>query len=236
METNARDEAMADLGKACRMRAAQYALLSRLYEKEVDDELLDGLCGMKLRSDLENEQIDAAYRLMAGYLSTRWERTVEDLRIDYARVFFGNGMSGIDAAYPFESVHTSSERLMMQDARDEVLALFRAEGFVKSEDFKDNEDHMAMLLSYERLLCDKAAEAAERGDAGRASAKLEAQRNFLNDHLLNWVYLLAEQMEKFAQTDFYKALGLWTVGFLEEDEAFLASILDDAGGEADDGR
>jgi putative dimethyl sulfoxide reductase chaperone len=202
-------------------RSATYGLLSRLYEREVDEDLLDELCSMRFPVRTGNETVDSAYRLLHSYLCTRWERTLEDLRIDYARIFFGNGSDSFDAAYPFESVHTSGERLMMQDARDEVCALYRAEGLGKSELWKDNEDHIALELAFEMMLCNQYLEARANEDVDGAKASLVKQQSFLNDHLLNWIPLMVASMDRFAKTDFYRAVGMLTIGFLETDEEFL---------------
>jgi len=51
------------------------------------------------------------------------------------------------------------------------------------------------------------------------------QQTFLSDHLLNWVLMLAGAMGQFAQTGFYKALAMLTIGFLEADEEFLSEAL-----------
>ena len=206
-------------------RSSMYGFLSRVYEKEVDATLLDQMCAMRMLRDTGNADVDAAYAELSRFLSSRWERTEEDLRVDYVRTFFGNGMSGFDAAYPFESVHTSSERLMMQGARDEVLALYRSEGFDKSETWKDNEDHVALELAFEKILCDKVLAALVAGDDEAVLAKLVVQRNFLSDHLLNWVPLLAGGVEHFSQSAFYPAIARLTLGFLREDLAFLDEFL-----------
>lgn len=209
-------------------RASMYLLLSRLYEKEVDAEVLDAMCSMRFPKHTGNADVDEAFSLFVTYLGNRWERTEEDLRIDYARVFFGNGMNGVEAAYPFESVHTSPDRLMMQDARDEVLALYRAERFEKSERWKDNEDHIALELAFMNILCEKSLRLLREDDGEGAWAALITQRNFLQDHLLNWVSMLVGGMQKFAETDFYRALGQLTFGYLNEDAVFLGELLDDS--------
>ena len=220
-----------DLAALMEQRASFYGFLSRLYEKEVDTDLLDQMCAMKLRKSTGNPDVDSANELLHAYLSQRWERTEEDLRIDYARTFFGNGMNGNDAAYPFESVHTSPEHIMMQDARDEVLALYRSEGFEKSEDFKDNEDHIAVELAFEKILVEKALAAVKAEDLPAMAKSFCVQYNFLCDHLLNWVPLLAGGIEHFSKTDFYRAVGRMTMGFLHEEKEFLEEILPDVGAE-----
>lgn len=210
-------------------RAATYGLLSRVFEKEVDEDLIDQMCSMKFAVKTGNSKVDEANRMMAGYLSKRWERTVEDLSIDFSRTFFGNGLNGYEAAYPLESVHTSEERLMMQDARDEVLALYRSLGLEKDESSKENEDHIAYELFYMKVLSERCAESLLKGEDAIATDYFVRQYTFLIDHLLNWVPLLSAAMRHFSQTDFYRAVALFVEGYLESDEEFLSSVLGERG-------
>ena len=64
--------------------------------------------------------------MICGYLSQADGTVLTELAVDYVRAFIGSGNDGFSAAYPYESVYTSPKRLMMQDARDEVLVLYRA--------------------------------------------------------------------------------------------------------------
>ncbi len=90
-------------------------------------------------------------RFMAGYLSNVWDGTLQELAVDYVRCFIGGGMDAFSAAYPYESVYTSPKRLMMQEARDEVLAIYRSQGFDKAEGWKESEDHVAAAYPYESV-------------------------------------------------------------------------------------
>ena len=129
-------------------RSATYGLLSRLYAKEVDAELLDELHDTLWPVETGTDAGDEGNRLIATYLSGIWENTLTELAADYMRTFFGHGYSGHAAAYPFESVYSSEKRLLMQSARDEVLALYRAAGLSKQESWKEGEDHIALELEY----------------------------------------------------------------------------------------
>lgn len=206
-------------------REKTYGMLARLYRCEIDEDALASLVSMRCPVNTGNADVDAGYRLFHRYLSHRWERTLEDLARDYTRVFIGANTTGHAAAYPNESVHTSPDRLVMQDARDEVLALYRAEGLSCSERWKGGEDHIASELEFMELLSERALKFARRGDEDRLRATLETQRNFLEDHLLSWTPFLTKEMLKFAKTDLYRGLAHLTSGFLEEDEAFLNSVL-----------
>lgn len=218
-----------DLAEQFEGRSITYGLLSRLFEKEVDEALLDALCQTRFPANTGDRDMDEAYRMLHAYLCERWERTEEDLRVDYARTFFGNSMTGNAAAYPFESVHTSSERLMMQDARDEVLALYRAAGLEKDESMKDGEDHVALELNYEKIVGDRCAAALRHGDEGTAVGWAIKGYTFLIDHLANWIPLFADEVAAHAETNFYQAAGILVRAFVAEDRRFLEEVLRDCG-------
>ena len=224
-ETLADEATMQELVKLNEQRAATYGLLSRLYRVEVDQPLLDELRSMRFPAKTGNENVDEGYRLLATYLSNTWDNSVTDLAIDYVRVFIGHGIDAFSAAYPFESVYTSEKRLLMQDARDEVLAIYRSAGLDKKNSWKEGEDHVALELEFEQVLANRTAEALRKGDEEEAAALLTTQRNFLEDHLLSWVPMMTADMKRFAKTDLYQGLAYLTDGFLNTDKAFLDDVL-----------
>lgn len=150
-----------------------------------------------------------------------------DLAVDYARVFLGAGIPDGKAAYPFESVYTSPERLIMQDARDEVLSIYRAHGVGKSEAWGEPEDHLALELELMGYLCHKGAEVARSGEKNVLLALVRDQLDFVRGHLLRWVPTFCRDVEHYAETNFYRAVAKMTCGFLEADESFLADVLDE---------
>lgn len=215
----------ADLCEVYKQRAATYGLLSRLYRAEVDEALLNELHGTHFRVSTGNANVDEGHRLIATYLSAMWENTQTELAADYQRVFFGHGYNGHAAAYPFESVYTSEKRLLMQSARDEVLALYRSAGLDKRDTWKEGEDHIALELEYQQVLANRTAQALCKGNQDEAVALTKRQENFLQDHLLDWVPLLSAEMKRFAKTDFYRGLACLTDGFLETERELLDDLL-----------
>ena len=219
------DEAVQQLTSINEGRSKTYALLSRLYAKEADEELLETMRLMRFPASTGSEKLDEGHRLIVGQLSTLWENSLSELAIDYARVFLGGGIDGYSAAYPFESVYTSPRRLLMQDARDEVLSLYRSEGFDKAQNWTEGEDHISLEFEYLQRLAGRTKEALDQGNEGEAFRLTEVQLAFLRDHIVSWVPMLTDDMLRFAQTRLYRGLALITEGFLEVDEAFLASVL-----------
>lgn len=206
-------------------RLATYGMLSRLFRKEMDEASLKKMMKMRCPINTGNASVDKGYKLFHKYLSAAWERTLEDLARDYVRTFIGANTTGHSAAYPNESVHTSAERMLMQDARDEICAIYQAAGLKTSDDWPMGEDHISVELEYMQVEVQRTIDALKDNNLTQASTELLRQHNFMTDHLETWVPFLISDMLKFAETDFYRALAYLTQGFIEVDKDFLSNIL-----------
>ncbi|MGV8084367.1 MAG: molecular chaperone [Coriobacteriia bacterium] len=206
-----------------------YNLLARLYRAEVDERMLCSLrqADLSIESDgSETSPMTEGFLLMAQYLNSNSHAEI-DLARDYAKVFCGACSTGMQAAYPFESVYTSKDHLLMQEARDEVLALYQTCGFAVKENWHDPEDHIALELEFMALLSRQTSEALAEGDTNRASDLLNRQLAFARDHLLNWVPAFTRDVLRFAATDFYKGVAYLTEAFLPADFDFLSELVDE---------
>lgn len=221
---NENTEFYKELAAACTARSQTYQLLARLFRKEVNEELLAELAGKKYPYGTGNDKADAGYLKIATFLSNTWPNTVTDLAVDFVRTFIGHGNDSYACAYPFESVYTSRERLLMMGARTEVLAIYRSQGLDKSDDWKEGEDHVSVELEFMATMAQRSADALLAEDADRAEELLNVQRNFLADHLAAWVPMMTADMKCFAKTELYQGLALLTEGYLEIDGAFLKEI------------
>lgn len=220
-----------DLTALMTLRARTYGMLSRLFLKEVDEKTLEELCSMRFPTATGNKDVDEGYRMLFEYLKLSWDDTVRELAIDYVRTFIGHGVNGYSAAYPFESVYTSERRLLMQEARAEVLQTLRENG-LKRGSWTEGEDHIALELEFMQRMSMRAGEALKAGDEDAAIAHLRTQQTFMRDHLLNWLPMLVADMEKFSQTKFYQGLAKLTMGYLEEDSSVVDELLEGVEDEA----
>ena len=207
-------------------RARTYGLLARIFRVEVDGKFLEELRHLKFPTSTGNEHVDYGYRTMYNYLKGTWEDTLLDLARDYARTFIGHGNNGRSAAYPFESVHTSEKRLLMQDARDEVLAVYRANLLKKGEEWNDCEDHIALELEFMQVMSERTAKALKEGKEDEAVEMLKTQRAFVGQHLANWVPMFVSDIKYFSQTDLYIGAGELLLGFVQTEVEALDDLLD----------
>lgn len=214
-----------ELATLCEQRAQGYAWIARLFKEEVDEALLAGLKATEYPQGTGNDNLDLGYRKIATYLSCAASGVLLELAVDYARVFIGHRNDTFGAAYPFESVYTSEKRLLMQEARNEVVAIYRKSGMAIDDSWKDPEDHVALELEYMRVMAEKAADALRGGEADKALGCLRDQQAFLDGRLRLWVPMLTEDMKRFAKTEFYQGLAYLLDGFLQVDSEFFADVL-----------
>lgn len=208
-------------------RARSYGMLARLFREEVDLPTLRELQQMRFPQVTGNAAADEGYHQLYDYLKRAWDDSVTELAIDYVSTFIGHGVNGYSAAYPYESVYTSERRLLMQEARAEVLATLRENELVRGN-WNEAEDHIALELEFMQRMALRAADALSDDAEDEAIAYLRTSYDFLENHLLNWVPMLVADMRMYARTLFYQGLAQLTLGSLREDEAVLRELLDSA--------
>lgn len=205
-------------------RIVFYNFLGRLYMVEVDKSLFKQLKMIDLPRKTGNKEMDEGYHLLNNYLQNHGPDPITDLAVDYARVFLGAGIYEGTVAHPYESVYTSPERLIMQEARDEVLALYRSKGLDKIDSLDVPEDHIALEFEYMSFLCQETLDAMEK-DVERTSTLLKEQKDFLEKHLLNWIPEFCSDIEKCASTDFYNGIAKLTRGYLSMEKELLENLI-----------
>ena len=193
-------------------RANFYRFLSRLYLLEVDETLWNAMQNMTFPVDAAEGDMKAGFEQMSGYLDANAKgdlaAVLDDLAVDYARIFLSAGVAQGKAAFPYESVYTSRKHLVMQDSRMDMVALYAKKGLTPAKDqYHVPEDHLGYLCEYMAVLCDEEAE--------------DEQKAFLKGHLLNWVNAFTVDMAKYASTDFYRGLAKLTRGFLKLEQDLL---------------
>jgi len=125
------------------------------------------------------------------------EQTMEDTLWEYTRLFIGPYKLPCP---PWESVYTSPKRLLMQEAYDAVSDFYRQAG-LEVGDPSVLQDHVGAELSFLAVLYGKMeSEPEENPRYG------EMAERFLVEHLKKWVPAFTTDMERAADSQFYKTL------------------------------
>lgn len=187
-----------------------------------------------VKSDSVSEvTLEAGWKQLGTYLSSVdvTEETITILAADYAKVFLAAGSAKGRAAVPYESVYTSKKRIIMQEAWEETRAIYHEKGLKIGNAASDYmEDHIACELEYMAWLCAQCAAAGKAAKQQKSNERydihkyLEDQLAFLKTHLLIWVQAFYEDIVKYSDTEFYKALGQITAAYLFESKDVLECL------------
>ncbi len=213
-----------DVATSCAARADFYRFLASVFLYELTDEQIETVAAARFPQD--GTQIGAGYARIAEYMRHRDLGTRQELAVDYAHTFLGAGNYNNLTAPPYESVYTSEERLLMQDARDGALRYYRAEGLDLPSDNTTPEDHIGFEMQFMATLIERMAAALEEGNVERFDGLVATQRGFFNDHLANWLPAFADDIDTFCRTDFYHGVADLVRGLLAEERAVLDDLTD----------
>lgn len=206
-------------------RAEFYRFLASLYYREVSDDLIDRLSTLTLAEGEERSLFCQGYRQMKAYLVRRGPDPRTDLAVDYARIFLSAGTFEGQAAVPYESIYTSEDGLIMQEARDDVRRIYLEHGVNVDEDLNMPEDHLSFELEFMALMSVRSSDFLMRGRRFDLKSALETQIRFIEDHLENWLPTLQDRIEDCAKLRFYPAVAKITRGYVQEDKALVHDMI-----------
>jgi TorA maturation chaperone TorD len=206
-------------------RLGVYRTLARFWANEIDEALWQGLSSASFSLTSDVSVLDDAYQKLEAYIRDAHQNNpnvLKDLSADYAVLCRGvNPSKGAD---PYESVHRNPHRLMMQDEWEDVLRLYREEGFKLSDSAIEPEDHLGIELECMALLCQRSYEALAQSDESAFDKAAQMQFKMLEEHLLLWVPSFTEAVLQHAQTGFYQAVAVITREYLQLDTELLRNI------------
>ncbi len=210
--------------------ADTYLFLSQILFKELNEETIAILEEAEFPSDTGNEHLDAGYRLVRRYFNFAAHDKRTQLACEYARIFLASSIQTRErrTAVPYESAFTSEEHIVMQESRDDVVRVYKRDGFLVDPDLHEPEDHIAFEFEYLSCMC-RAAAVLLRGHEDLAGFRqnLEHQLEFIDSHLLNWIGELLDAAKDYAKLAFYLGMLEVAIGTLEQSHEMFAAILEE---------
>jgi anaerobic sulfite reductase subunit A len=197
-----------------------YKFLNRIYQLEVDSELLKKLKNLTFPVNCEDSELKEGYLLLNSYLEKCSDDsdTLTDLAADYARVFMGAGLPKNSGAYPYASFYTSPKRILMQEARDQAVSAFSSEGLCKdSKAGNFPEDHVALLLEFMSFLCGTSTEKYGKSNDQEWQSEFKKQHTFLKENLVNWIPDFCCDLASYSETSFYQGIAKITNSWIRMD-------------------
>ncbi len=218
--------AKTDLIALSKARASMYRFLGGLYIMEVDENQLIRLKKMDFpqidgdsNSDLD---LKDGYSLMRKYLDNIEASDLEDLAADYAKVFLAAGDATGRAAFPYEAVYVNKKHQVGGSTQMQMHALYLERGLEPDSNvYRTMDDNIGLMLEYMANICDEITTAVEVGDKEQVTALVDEQKQFMKKHITNWIYSFTNDVIKFSERDFYKAVAKITNGFIKKETELL---------------
>ncbi len=198
-----------------------FGLLGRAFQSFPDGSQRDWLQTL-LDEDVFYEAPFAASQpdMLEGLLLLQeWSRsglsnqTIGELQDDYTRLFVGPGKV---IAPPWESVQLGKERLTFQEQTLEVRGWYRRFGLQSEKLYHEPDDHIGLEMAFLAHLAQRGLLSIEQGNQAELEQSLQAQREFIEQHLGKWAPAFCEEVFQKAATPFYRGLALLARGALTE--------------------
>jgi TorA-specific chaperone len=203
-------------------RAGIYWWFSTLFIRELNDAQLAELTGAAGTAFLDAfategmaTEVEAVKAALVRAASAGDQRL--ELAADYAQTYLRDDRN---SALPYASLYLSDEKLVYQQAQNEMTALLRQEGLAVDDALGEPADHIAVQLDY---LGNLVLRDAGQSDAGEYRENLNLQLAFIDDRLRNWVPRFVQRSQRVQDADFYPAINDLFGVYLERDRDFLAS-------------
>ncbi|MEQ6375633.1 molecular chaperone TorD family protein [Bacillaceae bacterium S4-13-56] len=145
------------------------------------------------------------------------EETVTELRSDYAKLFIGPATV---EAPPWESVYRSKRKNVFGLQTYAVRDFFHRFGLELTRKNQEPDDHIGLELLFMSYLIDCIS-----NQKFEEQELIKAQSQFLEEHILTWISDFSNDVQKNANTPFYKGLALLCEGFVTMDKQNLQVLI-----------
>jgi TorA maturation chaperone TorD len=194
-------------------------LLGKILYQDVEKSWLEGLMMEDVFSDAPvsetQPEMAQGLKILQGWAGQGSngisDEEFEAVKKDQLYLFIG---AASPKAPPWESAYFNEGRLLFQEQTLQVRQWYARYGLEAERKGREPDDHIGLELSFVAHLATLALQALESCDEGEAEKILQAQRDFLTQHLLRWAPAWVGLVKKHAGTDFYRGLAHLTLGAL----------------------
>ena len=200
------------MATAAKQRSNIYGLLAVIFREEATAPLIRQFKSSQFKEAL----CELGVHLKDDFFNVREEKLIEDLVIEYSRLFLGPGKH----ISPHESVHLKEEDgggLLWGEATAKVKNFIESSGVEYRSDYNGMPDHIGVELEFMQEVVGQEAGAWEEKDVERALYCRKVEKEFIGKHLVPWVPLFCKRVIKDAELSFYREIAKLTDSFIEFD-------------------
>lgn len=198
-------------------RINMYAFISRLLIEEVDENLLE-----KIKNNPDLLELFPNTKEWESFKTKSTKELIdEDLNVDYTTVFILN-------AYPYESVFMNDEGHINPTPTNPTLQFYLEHGYEidLNKTRVLSPDHIAVELEFMITLIQEQLKAYSMNDQEGEKKALNLQKEFMENHILQWapIYLMAAR--DMSETPFYYDVCQMALDFIMTDYEYILEQLE----------
>jgi TorA maturation chaperone TorD len=205
-------------------RSNVYGFLAGIYRRELLPVLLSQIRTPQFSGVLS----DLGANLGDEFFSFRDEDIIEDLAVEYTRLFMGPGKH----IPPYESIHHERNDgdwgRLWGASTVEVQKFIETAGLKYKDDFKELPDHICVELEFMQKVIQKERLAWEARVGDRALYCLKMEKMFIDDHLIKWVPWFCDKIISEAKLPFYREMAKITSNFIQFEKENIDAYISDA--------
>jgi len=222
------DAETAQIIEALEGRASFYDFIASLYYLPLSADQIENLAHTDFSPYKEiNDNLSEGFEDIERALHRRNTGTRQELAVDFTSAFAGTASWKGKYAVPYESVFTSDEGLLFQDAYHEVCQLYRENHVHREEGYDFPDDHLSFMCEFLALLSKRAIDALEAEDREGALEQMVLSRDFLQSHILSWFDAFSTRALLLLKTRFYKGVLKISKGFFLYDAQSLDELVEE---------
>lgn len=191
-------------------RCNVYGFFARIFRSEISKDILKNIKETGLLAVL----IDMGAEFDDDFLHVSDSKLIDDLAIEYARLFIGPG----NHISPHESVfheRPDGDWGSLWGADTVAVKKFiESTGLYYKPEFKDLPDHISVELEFMMTLTAREALAWNENDREGAIYCKKIQKKFLKNHICRWVPIFCDKVIGAAELSFYREIAKVTKDFL----------------------
>jgi TorA maturation chaperone TorD len=192
-------------------RSNIYGLLAAIYRREMTSDLLKQIKDPRFLAVLSNLGIE----LNNGFFQKPQQELLEDLAVEYARLFLGPGKH----ISPHESVHHQRDDgqwgQLWGPSTAEVKKFIESAGLSYQSEYTGLPDHISVELEFMQQVLQREEQAWEAEDKEMAHLCLENEKKFIEEHLAKWIPQFCDKVTEEAEAPFYRDMAVLTKNFIE---------------------
>lgn len=198
-------------------RIESYKFFSYLFLTLPDAEFVDKILALNM-GDVDSQ--DEGSSLLQQYILASQEKDkaalITELGVDRTQLLRGLTQEG--PRPPYESLYIKAAP---QDTIGNLNVTYVQSGYGVSKDVNESSEYIGVEINFMQILCEQELAALNVGAAEDIAAAQTKQMDFFGRHLGLWAVGFAEEMVKFARTDFYRASAMLLRDFILDEEAYL---------------